>query len=163
MVGFATSCDPQRLQKVIAVSKVVMRGFYGLTPQDKEDILIDVMYRFEVDQGRFPISVYARHCRNKVIGFLGQKTAQKRMASKIVDGTRVFFNDVSLNTVIGEDEDMEYGDFLAVQDDSLARAELEAQIEMTAPELLPLVQKVMEGDKLTRKERTLLQKALKKD
>ena len=98
-----------------------------------------------------------------MIGFLGQKTAQKRMASKVVDGTRVFFNDVSLNMVIGEDEDMEYGNFLAVQDDSLARAELEAQIEMTAPELLPLVQKVMEGDKLTRKERALLQKALKKD
>ena len=161
MIGIRNSCDPERLRKVLVASRSVMKGFYGLTPEDKEDILIDVMYRFEVDKGRFPVSVYARHCRNKVIGFLGKKTAQKRMAQKKVDGVTVYFQDVSLNARIGEEEDAEFGDFIPVDSDfSIDEVELMADIERKTPDLAPLVRRVLQGDTITRQEKRKLREGL---
>lgn len=163
MVGIETSCDPTRLQKVIAVSRVVMKGFYGLTPEDREDILMDVMYRFEVDEGKYPVSVYASFCRNKVIGFLGKKTAQKRCASTVVDGNRVFLEDVSLDLTLGEEDDVAFGDLLPTTDDGFARSELLTQVEMSAPDLRPLVERVLQGDKLSRTEKGILRRRISKE
>lgn len=163
MVAMAMSCDPQKLEKVMAVSRLVMKGFYGLTEEDKEEIMLDVWYRFEMDQAKFPVAVYARHCKNKVIGFLGKKTAQKRMAQKIVNGTRVYFEDVSLNLIVGDEQDTEFGDMIAADDSEIAEVELLAEVEMRAPELVPLIKRVLQGDALSREEKSLLRKKLKKD
>lgn len=163
MVAIEQSCNPEKLQKVMAVSHLVMKGFYGLSAEDKEDIMLDVWYRFEMDQARFPVTVYARHCRNKIIGFLGKKTAQKRMAQKIVNGTRVLLEDVSLNLVVGEEGDAELGDMIADESDMLLEAELMAGVELRTPELAPLVKKVIEGERLTRAEKALLKKKIKKE
>lgn len=161
MVGIQTSCNPDRLRKVLAKSRAVMKGFYGLSPEDKEDILIDVMYRFEVDQGRFPDTVYERHCKNKIIGFLGKKTAKKRMAQQKVNGVTVYLQDVSLNMKIGEEEDMELQDVIASDTDySIQESELLSDIERKTPELIPSVKRVLQGEKLTKKEKRVLQEGL---
>lgn len=161
MVGIKNSCDPQRLRKVMVASRLVMKGFYGLTPEDKEDILIDVMECFEKDKGRFPVSVYARYCRNKVIGFLGKKTAQKRMAQKKVNGVTIYLQDVSLNMRVGDEEDAEFGDFIPVDGDfSIEEVELMADIERKTPDLAPLVRKVLQGDTITRQEKKKLREGL---
>lgn len=161
MIGIKNSCDPERLRKVMVASRLVMKGFYGLTPEDKEDILIDVMECFEKDKGRFPVSVYARYCRNKVIGFLGKKTAQKRMAQKKVNGVTIYLQDVSLNMHVGDEEDAEFGDFIPVDIDfSIEEVELMADIERKTPDLAPLVRRVLQGNTITRQEKKKLREGL---
>lgn len=161
MVGIEQSCDPERLKKVLVRARIQMRGYYGLTEEDKEDILVDMMYRFEVDKGRFPLSVYDRHCHNKIVGFLAKKTAQKRMAQKVVDGTRVFFPDVSLNIKIGdEDSDDTLENFIPAEEDSFAEVELLSDVERLTPDLVPLVRRVLSGDVLTSAERKALRQRL---
>lgn len=161
MVGINQSCDPERLKKVLVRSRIQMRGYYGLTEEDKEDILIDMMYRFEVDKGRFPLSVYDRHCHNKIVGFLAKKTAQKRMAQKVVNGTRVYFSDISLSMTLGEDEDgATIESLIPVEESSFETVELLADVERLAPDLAPLVRRALDGDRLTQKERKMLKNRL---
>lgn len=164
MVGLSQSCDPIRLKKVLARARIQMRGYYGLTEQDKEDILIDMMYRFEVDKGRFPLSVYDRHCHNKIVGFLSKKTAQKRMAQKVIDGVRVYFSDVSLNMKLGdEDSDGTLEDFIPVEEGSFAEVEFLVDLERLAPELVPLAKRALAGDSLSGKERKILRDQISKE
>lgn len=163
MVGIQMSCDPEKLKKVLVTSRLVMRGFYGLTEQDKEDILLDVWYRFEVDRARFPVAVYAKHCRNKVIGFLGKKTAQKRMASKIIDGVRIYLEDISLSTRVGEDDDMELADFIPADNSAFLEAELLADIERVSPDIVPAVRTLLHGGQLDRQDRRRLRSILSKE
>ena len=161
MVGIKNSCDPEKLRKVLAASRATLKGFYGLTAEDREEILMEVVYRFEVDKGRFPVTVYAWHCKNKIVGFLGKKTAQKRMAQKKVDGNIVYLQDISLNTKVGEDEDMEFGDFIPVDSDySIEEVELMADIERETPDLAPLVRKVLQGETITKQEKKKLREGL---
>lgn len=153
MVGLSTSCDQNRLKKIMSLAYLVMSAFYGLTREDKEDIMLDVMYRFEVDKGRFPDSVYARHCRNKVIGFLDKKTAQKRMARKIIDGKIVYIPDVSLNKKVGKEKDAEYGSLIPAKDTKMEELEFLTDMERRAPSLVPLFKKVLDGQALTTQEK----------
>ena len=156
MIGIENSCDPKKLGKVIIASRNEMRAFYGLAASDKEEILWDVIWKFEVEKGKYPVSVYARYCRNKVISRLTYMTAQKRKNSKVVDGVRVYFDDISLNIKVGDEEDMEYGDFIPTKDRGISELELIASIELKTPELVAAVQRVLGGGTLTRKEKVAL-------
>lgn len=163
MVGLSTSCDRAKLEQVMISSYLVMRGYYGLTREDKEDIMLDVMYRFEADKGRFPVTVYARHCKNKIVGFLGKKTAKKRMTRKVVNGKTIFIEDERLNRKIGEEQDMEYGDTIPVEDGGFQEVELLADMERKAPDLVPLLKKVLHGQGLSIEEKRLIKKVLSKE
>lgn len=154
MVALEMSCNPEKLRRVMSASRQVLKGFHGLTAEDKEDILLDVLYRFEVDRAKFPVSVYARHCYNKVVGFLGKKTAKKRMAQKEIDGQRVYFMDISLDKTIGEEEDSTVADTIPYEDQDFKKAELLVDVERNAPQLYPLFIKAIEGQKLTYYEKT---------
>lgn len=161
LVGLTTSCDYEKLKKVLVTSRLIMAGFYGLTEEDKEDILIDVMYRFEVDKARFPVSVYARHCRNKIIGFLGKKTAKKRMNQILVDGKIVYIQDISLDAKMDDESNAEMIDLIPTEDDRLKLVEFRLDIEQTYPKLLPYVDKVLQGDALTRVDKKEVKRIFK--
>lgn len=157
MFQITGSCDEKKLRKVIVQSRYTLSQYTGLTAEDKEEIIMDVIYRFEADKARFPISVYVRHCKNKIIGFLGKKTAKKRMLQKVVDGKVVYIENVSLSTFTTEDESATLEDIVPDRDNSsLKKVELLADIERKVPELLPLVTRILEGDKITPEERKLL-------
>lgn len=160
LVGLTTSCDYEKLKKVIVASRLTMTGFYGLTAEDKEDILVDVMYRFELDKAKFPVSVYARYCRNKIIGYLARKTAKKRMNQVLVNGKVVYIQDISLDARMDDESDAEIIDFIPTEDDRLRLVEFRLDIEQTYPKLLPYVDKVLEGDKLTRWDKKAVRKIL---
>lgn len=162
MVGIALSCDPEKLRKVLVASRAVMSRFYGLTREDKEEIEMQVVYRFEMDKARFPVTVYARHCRNKIIGFLSNKTAQKRMLSQMVNGKRVYIQDVSLNMTIEDDDDTELLSIIPDKESDYTEVELLLVIEQKAPELVPLAKRVLSGDTLTKEERNLLRRSISK-
>lgn len=162
-VQLELSCNRPKLEKALNASRAEFKNFYGITDGEKEEILFDVMYRFEMDKGKFPVSVYKSHCRNKIIGFLGKKTAQKRMASQVVEGKRVFIHDISLSTLVGEDSDTEFGDTLEADNTALLEAELLSDIERINPELLPLVKDVLGGKRLTKAEREYLKQYIKKE
>lgn len=156
MVGLSTSCDPEKLKKILLVSKLTMKAYYGLSREDREEILVDVMYRFEVDKGKFPLSVYIRHCHNKIIGFLGKKTAQKRMARRVIDGKVSFIDDVSLSMEIGSEGGKTLEDIIPSRSDELLEVELLAAVEQSTPDLVPIVKKVLDGYRLTISEKRKL-------
>lgn len=163
MIDITGSCNPEKLRKVLMASRVVLRSFTGLTKEDKEEILVDVCYRFEVDKAKFPISVYMKHCRNKVIGFLGKKTAKKRMLQKVVDGKVVYYETLSLNAKVSDDdEDKEFGELVSAKDNSFLEVELLADIESKAPEYVPLVKAVLSGEKLTAPQKKALKKLMER-
>lgn len=163
MIRIDGSCNPQKLQKVLVASRAVLKTFYGLTDSDKEDILMDVCYRFEVDKARFPVSVYASHCRNKIIGFLGKKTAKKRMNQSIKDGKVTYYEDISLSAMVGEDEDMELESLVPSKENPYAETELLMDVERKAPKLLPIVKAALGGDRLNKKQRELLKSIISKE
>lgn len=158
MIGIELSCNPEKLKKTLAQCRVAMKGYYGLSKEDKEEVLVSVAYRFEVDAGKFSISTYVRHCKNKVIDIFQNRTAKKRRAQAVIDGKTVYFDDISLNLKVGEEEDMEYGDFIPKEDMSLREVEIIADIERKAPEFSPLVKKVLMGLKLEADEKQMLRK-----
>lgn len=163
MIRTEGSCNEEKLKKVIIASRAVIKSFYGLSQGDKEDILMDVVYRFEADNARFPVSVYARHCRNKVIGFLGKKTAKKRMNQSIKDGKITYYEDLSLNEMIGEDRDVERESIIPSKDNSYAEVEIIASVEKEAPDLVPFVEAALRGERLTRQQRVLLKEIIRKE
>lgn len=163
LVGLCESCDTQKLQKVIAISRLMFGKFYGLTAEDKEDILVDVMYRFEADKAKFPVSVYGRHCHNKIVGFLGKKTAQKRMQSKVVDGKRIYIEDLSLHQKLKEDSDTELQDTIAVEDPALAEIEFMSEVESIFPDIADIVRGILHGRDLTRWEKNRLKEYFDKE
>lgn len=163
MIRIEESCDPKKLKKVLIASRAVLKMFYGLSSGDKEDILMDVCYRFEADKAKFPVSVYASHCRNKIIGFLGKKTAKKRMNQSIKDGKITYYEDLSLNALVGEEDDTELGSLIPSREDPYAEAELLMDVEMKAPKLLPLVKAALRGERLTKKQKDLLKAIISKE
>lgn len=162
LVGLSTSCNEEKLDAVIKASKMTLNGYWGLTREDKEDILLDVMYRFEADKGRFPVSVYVRHCKNKVIGFLGKKTAKKRMQQKVVDGRTVYIEPLSLNRAVGEENDTELGDIIPLQDRSIEEVEFLVDLELRFPEIAHLLKKVLVGEDLTKEEKKYIKSCISK-
>ena len=163
MIQIEGSCNPQKLKKVLIASRAVLKTFYGLTEGDKEDILMDVCYRFEVDKARFPVSVYATHCRNKIIGFLGKKTAKKRMNQSIRDGKVTYYEDISLNAMVGEDGDVERESLIPTKENPYSEVEFLMDVERKAPELLPLVKSALRGDPIKKKERELLKSIIDRE
>ena len=163
MIAIEYSCDPEKLRKVLIISKAVMKGFYGLSKEDKEDILIEVIAQFEKDGARFPASVYGRYCRNKVLGFLAMRTAKKRMAQSVVGGKVVYWHDISLSMAVGDEEDMEFANLLPQEDYGIAEVEVLAMIEKKAPDMLEAVKGVLRGEKLTRQERARLKKVISRE
>lgn len=163
IVGLAMSCDGVRLKKILNQSMSTMSGYWGLTREDKEDILIDVAYRFEVDKGRFPDSVYQRHCHNKIVGFLGKKTAKKRMAQKEVDGKAVYIPDISLNAPVGDDGKSEKGDFIPAEDSNIPVVEYLADMEIEFPHLAPLFRKALNGIVLSKDEKKYIKKSITRE
>lgn len=163
MVSTEMSCNPQKLRQALRAARAEIACFYGLTPQEKEDILDMVLYRFEVDKGRFPVKVYARHARDKVVGLLTHKRAKKRCAQKVVDGKVVYIEDESLNRKVDEDGEIEFGDTIPKIDMGIHMVELMEYIKKECPELLPLVKKVLDGERLRKKERELLKENIRRE
>lgn len=161
MVGIDSSCNPEKLRQVIRACKVTMKSFYGLTPDDKEDVLLEVMWQFEKDGGRYPATVYARYCVNKVLQFIEFKTAKKRMASMDINGVQVYLENVSLNDTIGisDEDEAEVGDTVSKETDAdkFLEIELLADIERSAPDLVPTVYGALHGTKITKRNRSKLQ------
>lgn len=158
MVGISTSCNPEKLRQVLRACRVEIKRFYGLTAQDKEEITCDVMLRFELDGGKYPATVYGKYCRNKTLQFIQKKVAQKRVASTIKNGVRVYLPDVSFEAVFGEDseDELRIEEMLGTDEQEFSYVELLSDVQRKAPDLLPVVEKVIDGEKLTRNEKNKL-------
>lgn len=163
MIGITTSCDPIRLQKVMGLAMRAFNQYAGWTKQDKEEMLLGVVQLFEETEGKFPNCVYVRRAHHIIQGEHTFYHAQKRKYSKMVDGKRVFYDDYSLDMPYGEEEDMTLSDFIPSKSTSLREVELLADIALIDPELVPLVRRVLRGEKLDRKEKRLLRKKLRKE
>lgn len=158
MVGLATSCDERKLRAIIGLCYRTLQSFHHITPSEKEEIVLLVMERFERDGGKFSINTYGNiYCRNKALSLIRYKTAEKRMGRIFVDGKVSLQSDYSLNYLHdGHDEELEQIDALIAQDTTNQVSEWICSIRQVAPELLPLLEKALSGDKLTKKERKLL-------
>lgn len=158
MVGLSTSCDERKLRAVIGLCYQTLRSFHHITPSEKEEIVLLVMEQFEQDKGKYSINTYGNvYCRNKTLSLIRYKTAEKRMGRVVVDGKVTLQTDYSLNYLHeGHDEDLEQIDALIAQDNTCQVSEWVCSIRQVAPELLPLLEKALCGDKLTKKERNLL-------
>lgn len=162
MIQTYGSCDESKLKKVLIASRAVMKGFYGLTKEDKEDILLDVAYRFEVDKAKFPTSVYALYCRNKVIGFLCRKTAKKRMFQTVKDGKVTYYENISLSTLVGEDADVELEKLIPAKEERYSEVDFLVDIERKAPELYSVAKAALNGERISKKEKEMLKKVIKR-
>lgn len=167
MVGIESSCNPKKLKKVIWSSKMTMSGYYGLTPEDKEEILLEVMYRFELDGGKFPYTLYGvRYCRNKIQDLVVHKHALKRCnQKKFPNGKKLYFYDLSLNMSMdgrdGQEDEMLLEDTIEDTKSSLFEVEFLADVERSAPELLPLARRALAGERLNSKEKNILRDFIK--
>lgn len=162
------SCDPEKLQRVIVASTLVFKRFYStykFTKEDQEDILLEVAYRFEQDKSKFPASVYVRHCENKVIDFIKKARRQKRTVQKVVDGKTVYYETLSMNTLLDpQDKDsVELGNSLPQKDANYSIIEILADVEAKSPELVPLVKAVLQGETLTIQQKRLLRKVISRE
>lgn len=160
MIAMQLSCNPEKLRQVIRACKVTMKGFYGLTAQDREDILLEVVWKFEKDEGKFPATVYGRYCVNKVLQFIEHKTAKKRMTQTEVNGETIYIEDVSLSLTTDEDEKLTVADTIACESQELEEVEFFADVERADPSLLPIIKRVLAGAVLTRNERNRLKTRL---
>lgn len=156
MIALNLSCDPDKLKQVVRACKVTMKGFYGLTNEDKEEILLEVIWQFEKDAGKYPATVYGRYCVNKVLQYIEHNTAKKRKAQTTMDGTVVYIDDVSLNMLVQDGEDMTLEDVIPYHPKEFEEAEFYADVEKNCPDLLPIIKRVLEGEVLTRNERSRL-------
>lgn len=163
MIRTEGSCNQEKLKKVLIAGRAVIKRFYGISGADKEDILLQVAYQFEMDEARFPVSVYAKFCRNRVISFLGKKTAKKRMNQSIKDGKIIYYEDLSLNAMVGEDENVELESVVPSKENQYSAIEIIASVEKEAPELVPFVKAALRGEKLTRKQKLLLKEIIRKE
>lgn len=165
MVGLATSCNPDKLSKVISECYRTMSLFHHITAEDKEDIVLMVMDRFERTAGRNHVLFYGRtYCRNKVVQLLRYRTAKKRMAQDEIDGKSQYKTDLSIYELVGRsesDKDIEAVELLLSEDCSFQVSEWVASVERVAPELLPVLFKALQGDRLTIKERKGLESVIK--
>lgn len=162
-IALEESCNKEKLKKVMKAAAYEIGKYFGLTASDKEDIMMMVIYRFEADEGRFPISVYTRHAKNKVVDLIELRTRKKRCVQKVVDGRVVYMEDWSLNQIVGEDGDMELGDFIPAKEMDMHMVELMADWERVCPELIPLLQKALDGERLTREEKAKIKKKIKRE
>lgn len=162
--GIDTSCNPVMLKEVIKAGMGYMKRFWGLTPEDKEDLMLQVIYLFEIQKAKYPVQVYVRALHNKVYDHFVKTTAQKRMASAVVNGKRVYYKDLSLEeAVLGEEEDLCLMDTIPMSDSMLNVVELRTMVESSAPELLSILDKALLGQRLNKKERRLLSNIINKE
>lgn len=156
MVGILSSRNPDKLQRVINASKIILHRYTDLTKEDKEDILLEVMMRFERDDDRYPVVVYVNYCRNKICDWYRFTRSKKRMLRKAVGNGTLYIKDLYLYQVMGED--MELKDVLPVEDKAISECDLYTSLEQSYPTLYKTLCKVMDGKVLTRKEKYDLHK-----
>lgn len=152
MVALEQSRNPEKLKKVIAAARAVLKGYYGVSKEEKEQMVLNVMYKFEVADKEYPISCYAVLAKKEIDGWLLRKTAKKRMQQRVVDGKVVYIDEISLNVKIKDDEEMELGDLIPEVDSNISMFEYLEDVKKDYPDIYPLLRRAMNGEELTVKE-----------
>lgn len=167
MLDIKDSCDPEKLQRVVVASNLVFKRFYNsykFTTQDTEDILMEVVYRFEVDRAKYPACVYVKYCQNKILDFIKGMRRQKRTVQKVIDGKTVYYETLSMNTLLDTDEKkVELGDSIASKNDDYSIVEILADVERKSPEMVPLIKAVLNGEPLTIQQKRALRKVISRE
>lgn len=154
MVGIQSSCNPFKLQQVIDMCKRTLNGFYKLTREDKEEVILEVMLRFEEDGGIYSVTTYGyNYCKNKAMDLVRANTSIKRKAQIRVGDETVFIPDISLNAEDGVD--------IAIYDSNYLKSEWLMLVEQLAPELSPILQRALDGEKITYRQRQKLKNILR--
>lgn len=161
MVGIENSRNPEKLKKIIAAARYVFNGYYGITKEDKEEMLMNIIYKFEVADKEFPVSCYTVLAKKEIWSYFVRKTAKKRMQQATINGKTVYLEEVSLNMRVGEEEEVELGDLLPKEDGNLALVEYIASIEKDYPDIYILIKRAMNGEELEEKELKSIRNLLK--
>lgn len=163
MVSLDKSRDPEKLKKVIAAARTVFSRYPSISKEDKEEMLMDVIYKFEVAEKDFALSCYTKLAKDEIWGYFTRKFAKKRTQQWRVEGKTEYLETISLNVEVygSDDHALELGDLVPTIDNDIPMVEFLADVERYYPKLYILLQRAMNGEELTKNELRRIKKLLK--